>query len=369
MTYDIPTPALLLDRPKLERNITYLKARLDGLGVNLRPHMKTAKSVDVLRLVGAEAITVSTLAEAEAFAKAGARDILYAVGLAPAKIERVRAIREGGIDLSVIVDNVAAAEAIAASVGPPVPVLIEVDTDGCRAGVAPEDEATLLAIGRALTGGAALRGVMTHGGGSYDAPGEAAHVVAAEQERAGVVAAADTLRAAGLPCPVVSMGSTPTAYAARDLSGVTEVRAGVYMFGDLVQAGLGVIDVEEIALSVLASVIGHRRDKGWILVDAGWTALSRDRGTAAQKVDQGYGLVCDANGTPWPDLIVESVNQEHGIVALRPGSDAILPELALGEQVRILPNHACATATQHDRYHVLGAGGAVEAVWPRFGGW
>lgn len=369
MTYDIPTPALLLDRPQLERNIAYLKARLDGLGVGLRPHMKTAKSVDVLRLVGAEAITVSTLAEAEAFAEAGATNILYAVGLAPTKIERVLAIRARGVDLSVIVDNLAAAEAIAASAGPPVPVLIEIDTDGCRAGVSPEDEATLLAIGRALTDGAALRGVMTHGGGSYEQPGEAAHVAAAERERTGVVAAAATLRAAGLPCFVVSVGSTPTAYAARDLTGVTEVRAGVYMFGDLVQAGLGVIDVEEIALSVLASVIGHRRDKGWILVDAGWTALSRDRGTAEQKVDQGYGLVCAADGTPWPDLIVESVNQEHGIIAVRAGSEGALPQLAVGDQVRVLPNHACATATQHDRYHVLGADGAVEAVWPRFAGW
>lgn len=366
---DIPTPALLLDRPALERNIAYLKARLDGLGVQLRPHMKTAKSVDVLRLVGAEAITVSTLAEAEAFAAAGVTDILYAVGLAPAKLPRVRALRAQGVDLSVIVDNLAAAQAIAAGDGPAVPVLIEIDADGHRAGVAPDDAGTLIAIGHALTGGAQLRGVMTHGGGSYDEPGEAAHVAAAEQERAGVVSAAEILRAAGLPCPVVSVGSTPTAYAARDLAGVTEVRAGVYMFGDLVQAGLGVIDVEEIALSVLASVIGHQREKGWILVDAGWTALSRDRGTASQKVDQGYGLVCAADGTPWPGVIVESVNQEHGIIAVRAGSGATLPQLAVGEQLRILPNHACATATQHGRYHVLGADGAVEAVWPRFGGW
>jgi D-serine deaminase-like pyridoxal phosphate-dependent protein len=168
---------------------------------------------------------------------------------------------------------------------------------------------------------------------------------------------------------VVSVGSTPTAYAARDLTGVTEVRAGVYMFGDLVQAGLGVIGVEDIALSVLATVIGHRRDKGWIIVDAGWTALSRDRGTAGQAVDQGYGLVCAADGTPWRGLIVESVNQEHGIIAVRPGSGAALPDLPVGDQVRILPNHACATATQHDRYHVLGANRSVEAVWPRFGGW
>jgi D-serine deaminase-like pyridoxal phosphate-dependent protein len=369
MLHDIPTPALLLDRAKLDRNIARLRARLEGLGVPLRPHMKTAKSVDILRLLAPDAITVSTLKEAEVFAEAGARDILYAVGLAPAKIARARALRAQGVDLTVVVDSLEAAQALADSAGEPVPALIEIDVDGKRAGVAPGDAETLVAIGRALTGGAALRGVMTHAGGSYGAYGIDAHAEAAEEERAGVVQAAETLRAAGLPCPIVSIGSSPTAHAARALAGVTEVRAGVYMFGDLVQAGLGVIGIEDIALSVLGTVIGHQRERGWILVDAGWTALSRDRGTASQPVDQVYGLVCSAEGMPYEDLIVADVNQEHGVLALRPGSGARLPDLAVGSQVRILPNHACATAAQHDAYHVIGAGGSVEAVWQRFNGW
>ncbi|HEY0114498.1 MAG TPA: alanine racemase [Allosphingosinicella sp.] len=373
MLEDIPTPALLLDRPRFDRNADRLKQRLSGLGVGLRPHMKTAKSADILRVLAPEAITVSTLKEAESFAEAGARDILYAVGLAPAKLSRVKALRARGVDLSVVVDNEAAARAIAAAPvadGRPIPVLIEIDTDGHRAGVQPRDEAALLEIGRILSsGGATLRGVMTHAGGSYGAAGEASHAAAAEDERAGAVAAAETLRRAGLPCPVVSVGSTPTAHAARSLAGVTEVRAGVYMFGDLVMAGLGVLAVEDIALSVLATVIGHQRDKGWIIVDAGWMALSRDRGTGSHEVDQGYGLVCSADGVPFPDLIVVDANQEHGIIALRPGSPAGLPTLLVGDQVRILPIHACATAAQHDRYQVLGTTGAVEAVWPRFSGW
>jgi D-serine deaminase-like pyridoxal phosphate-dependent protein len=120
---------------------------------------------------------------------------------------------------------------------------------------------------------------------------------------------------------------------------------------------------------MLATVIGHQREKGWIIVDAGWMAMSRDRGTAGQDVDQGYGLVCAADRTPYPDLIVTEANQEHGIVALRPGSRASLPDLPVGAQVRILPNHACATAAQHECYHVVGGQGAVEAVWPRFNGW
>jgi D-serine deaminase-like pyridoxal phosphate-dependent protein len=169
---------------------------------------------------------------------------------------------------------------------------------------------------------------------------------------------------------VVSVGSTPTAHNATDLTGVTEVRAGVFMFFDLVMAGIGVCRTEDIALSVLATVIGHQREKGWILIDAGWMALSQDRGTRRQEVDQGYGLVCDIEGRPYPDLIVLDANQEHGIVAVRTGSDGVLPPLAIGDRVRILPNHACATGAQHRAYHVVrGASAQVEAVWPRFGGW
>lgn len=371
MLHNIQTPALLLDRAKFERNVARLKERLAGLGVPLRPHMKTAKSVDILRLMAPEAITVSTLKEAEVFADAGARDILYAVGLAPSKIARVQALRAQGADLTVVVDSLAAAQALAQGADDPVPVLIEVDTDGHRAGVRPQDEERLVAIGRALAAGpgSRLRGVMTHAGGSYGAFGLAGHEAAAEAERAGAVAAAETLRAAGLPCPVVSVGSTPTAHAARSLAGATEVRAGVYMFGDLVQAGLGVIGVDDIALSVLASVIGHQAERGWIIVDAGWMALSRDRGTSGHEVDQGYGLVCSATGEPFGDLVVADANQEHGVLALRGGSSGALPQLQVGDLVRILPNHACATAAQHDRYHVVGAGGDSEAEWPRFSGW
>jgi D-serine deaminase-like pyridoxal phosphate-dependent protein len=369
--HDLQTPALLLDRAKFERNVARLKERLGRLGVPLRPHMKTAKSVDVLRLMAPDAITVSTLKEAEVFAEAGVRDILYAVGLAPGKIARVRALRERSVDLTVVVDSVEAAQALASSPGQPIPALIEVDTDGHRAGVAPKDDERLVAIGRLLAAGpgSALGGVMTHAGGSYGAFDEAAHAQAAERERAGAVMAAETLRAAGLPCPIVSVGSTPTAHAARSLDGVTEVRAGVYMFGDLVQAGLGVIRTDDVALSVLASVIGHQPERGWIIVDAGWMALSRDRGTSGHQVDQGYGLVCSAAGEPYPDLIVADANQEHGVMALRPGSAAALPDLKVGDLVRILPNHACATAAQHEGYQVIGADGAVEAEWPRFNGW
>ena len=116
---------------------------------------------------------------------------------------------------------------------------------------------------------------------------------------------------------MVSVGSTPTALSSRSYEGVTELRAGVYMFFDVVQTDIGVCDVDDIALSVLATVIGHRRDKNWIITDAGWMALS-----VRPRPGRHYGLVCDAQGRPYPDLVVLGTNQEHGIVGIRPGSSA-----------------------------------------------
>ncbi|MCX2721107.1 DSD1 family PLP-dependent enzyme [Roseibium salinum] len=365
---DLQTPALLLDEARMTRNIERLAERAKTLGVTLRPHLKTAKSVEIARrLTGGEArpITVSTLAEAEAFHAAGHTDILYAVGIAPQKLARVQALREQGCDLVVILDSPAQAQAVAEA---GVPALIEIDSDGHRGGLLPDDPA-LVEIGRVLHAGDNLRGVMTHAGESYMVRGNAAHADFAERERSAAVRAADALRDAGLPCPVVSVGSTPTAHAARDLSGVTELRAGVYMFFDLVMAGIDVCGMDDIALTVLTTVIGHQPAKGWVMIDAGWMAMSRDRGTAAQDVDLGYGVVCDAEGRVMRDLIVSTANQEHGIVSLRPGAAGPMPDLPLGTHLRILPNHACATAAQHDRYNVLPANGGPMNTWHRFGGW
>jgi D-serine deaminase-like pyridoxal phosphate-dependent protein len=232
-----------------------------------------------------------------------------------------------------------------------------------------------LEVARALTAPTSLRGVLTHAGGSYDLRSPAAITQMAERERAGTVRAAQRLRDAGYAAPVVSVGSTPTATFSRDLTGVTEVRVGVYMFQDLVMAGLGVCRIEDIALSVLVSVIGHQPQRNWLITDGGWTALSRDHGTSAQAVDQGYGLVCDAAGRPWADdLIVVSTNQEHGIVARRGGGPIDLSRFPVGTLLRVLPNHACATAAQHDRYYVIegvveGESAKILDSWDRVGGW
>jgi len=372
----LATPAAIVDATRMMRNIMRMQTRMTQLGVAFRPHLKTAKAIEVARrqqAAGAYAITVSTLKEAHAFFDAGFRDILYAVAIAPSKLAEAEALVNQGCDLKIIIDSVAMARALCErrrQSGVALEIMIEVDTDGHRSGVKPRDDA-LIEIGRTLAqGGCALVGVMTHAGSSYDCHTPQALRAIAEQERDLCVLAAQRLRAAGLPCPIVSVGSTPTALSAPDLTGVTEVRAGVYVFFDLFMAGVGVCSVDEIALSVLTTVIGHQPDKGWAIVDAGWMAMSRDRGTQSQKIDQGYGLVCTADGHPLNDYIMIGANQEHGIVGRR--DRAPDPEIAtrypIGTLLRMLPNHACATGAQYPEYHALLPDGGLES-WPRFSGW
>jgi D-serine deaminase-like pyridoxal phosphate-dependent protein len=316
------------------RNIDRLSERMRGLGVTLRPHLKTCKNIEIARLMMASdagPATVSTLSEAEAFAAAGVKDITYAVGIAPAKLDRIRGLRRQGIDITVILDSVEQAR-----VCRDVPALIEIDSDGHRAGVRPAERERLLEIAAAL-GPESLRGVLTHAGGSYHAHGAEALAAAAEGERKAAVEAAGILRSAGYATLVVSVGSTPTAHFARDLSGVTEVRAGVYVFFDVMMAELGVCSYEDIAISVLATVIGQHHERGVSFIDAGWMALSRDLGFG----NSGNGLVCDAEGKRLDDCRVIECSQEHGVV------NRLLP---LGTQIRILPNHACATAAQFAGY-------------------
>ncbi|MEU4930061.1 alanine racemase [Streptomyces yokosukanensis] len=362
----------------MRRNIARLKDRADRLAVTLRPHVKTAKSLDVASFLHTGTpcpVTVSTLAEAEAFADGGYSDITYAVGIEPHKLPRVIALLRRGVTLRVLLDSTEQATFVAEAArraGIPVPAQLEIDCDGHRGGLRP-DAPGLVAIGRILHDAGCLDGVLTHAGESYFAHGAEEQRLAAKNERDTAVAAAERLRAAGLPVNVVSVGSTPTAHAAEDLTGVTELRAGNYVFFDLVMAGLGVCRVDDIALSVVVTVIGHRPEHGWIMTDGGWMAMSRDRGTAAQAQDQGYGLVADLAGNLVPGLVMTAASQEHGTLAARDG--AVLPDLPVGARLRILPNHACATAAQHRGYHVIDGtrpndpAPGIETFWERVTGW
>lgn len=371
----LQTPCLLLDRDRLERNAAAMRARTRGLGVTLRPHVKTPKSVEVARVaLGSETgpITVSTLLEAEHFAEHGFRDILYAVGIAPAKLPRLAALQERtGARVTMALDSVAAAEALAAFAAEGfsgLEALIEIDCGERRGGLAPEDGA-LPEIARILdrAEGVSLAGVMAHAGHSYATDDLEGIQAIAARERDLAVSAAETLRGLGHDCRTVSVGSTPTILHAEHLRGVAEARCGIYLFWDLAQASRGVCGLGDIALTVLATVIGHNRRGGRVILDAGALALSKDFGANKFMPEAGYGLLCDAEtAEPLAPLSVAEVHQEHGSVPLP--DERWFARLPIGAQVRVMPNHACLTAAAYPGYHVL-QGGELVAEWPRVNGW
>jgi D-serine deaminase-like pyridoxal phosphate-dependent protein len=371
---ELNTPIALVDTERLHRNIDRMQSRMNDLKVAFRPHVKTTKCVPIAKAqidAGARGITVSTLKEAEQFFASGITDILYAVSMSAPKLKQAAALIIQGCHLKITADSAKSAQAIvdfSVQHSTKFEAWIEIDTDSHRAGVLPESDA-LLEIGIILAQAGALGGVMTHAGGSYALSTPDALQAMAEQERARCVRAAQRLREAGLPCPVVSVGSTPTALSAKQLEGVTEVRAGVYVFFDLVMRNVGVCSEADIALSVLTTVIGHQAEKGWAIVDAGWMAMSRDRGTLSQACDFGYGQVCDVHGKPIEGYLMKSANQEHGIIERRNSLDAnITQTLPVGTLLRILPNHACATGAQFPEYQAV-QGDQVIATWARFYGW
>jgi len=371
----LDTPAALVDVPRMQRNIQRMQQRMNCLGVRLRPHVKTSKCLPVIQAqiaAGASGVTVSTLKEAEHCFNLGIIDVLYAVAIAPGKLSQALALRRAGCNLSVLTDSVQGAQAIVAFAqehDERFRVWIEVDCDGHRSGLAAEDPALIDVARILIDGGVQLRGVMTHAGSSYELDNPEALQALAEQERALCVQAAQRIRDAGMDCPEVSIGSTPTALSALNLDGVTEVRAGVYVFFDLVMHNIGVCQADELALSVLTTVIGHQQEKGWIITDAGWMAMSRDRGTQRQRHDFGYGQVCGEAGEWIEGALVTGANQEHGIITLgEADSTDLAARFPIGSRLRILPNHACATGAQFPDYHALDAEGAVH-TWSRLHGW
>ncbi|MEK9968021.1 MAG: alanine racemase [Ferrovibrio sp.] len=376
---DLPTPVLVLDRSRLLANIARMQARAKALNVSLRPHLKTAKSAMVAELaVGKDGpITVSTLAEADYFARAGFRDITYAVPIAPQKLEHVAALLRDGVDLKIITDHPSVAQAIADAgkrLGVTFRALIKIDSGLGRAGIAPDSD-LLLPLAKGLSQpGSELAGVLTHAGHSYGATSVAEIERVAEDERQAVVTAAQRLRAAGHACAIVSVGSTPTALFAKDLSGVTEMRPGNFVFFDLFQAGLGTCAMQDIAVSVLATVVAHHPGRNHVLIDAGGLALSKDTGANKNVPGTGYGRVCRP-GEPLPlaGLSVHDVHQEHGLVG---GPDAAPVDFAAyppGSRLRVLPNHSCMTGAMYDRYYVVDSArqdaSEIVAEWDRVNGW
>lgn len=358
---ELPTPALLLDLDRLDANLAAMAARATALGVALRPHVKTHKSIEVARRqrdLGARGLTVSTLEEARAFAGAGFDDLTWAFPVIAGRLGEVRELA-GRVRLGLVVDSAEAVDALERE-GIEAPVHLKVDCGYGRAGVDPgSPEATALA--RRLAGSArlAFAGLLTHSGHAYKVDGREGARRVAEQERRAVAELAERLRADGVEVPAVSVGSTPAMNAAERLDGVTEARPGNYALYDGTQVALGTCTAADCALTVLATVISRRPAHS--VIDAGALALSKDAGPLhlGERWTWQMGAVFEDGdayraGRPSERLRVTALSQEHGIVSEpRP----------VGSRLRVLPNHSCLAVPCFDAYHVVRGGELVDR-WP-----
>ena len=354
---DVETPALLLHRDVMERNLEHMANRAKKLGVALRPHIKTHKCLELGRRQqahGAQGITVSTLFEAQVFARDGFRDLTWAFPLDPTHIPHVHRIAENGITLRVILDDLDTAKALAGSA---LHVWLKVDCGYHRAGVDPASRYAL-EVARELGAerGLIFDGILSHSGHAYRTRNREEAAQIAEQERQVMTWFADLLRKDGLPVRGVSVGSTPAMAAVKSLTGVTEARPGNYIFYDRTMVLIGCCGPQDVAVSVLATVVSHLPGAAHFVVDAGALSLSKDLGPAHLGLETAFGEV-----KGHPELTVASVSQEHGLIrAAAPA--AIEGKFKVGQQVEIIPNHSCLTEAHFDEYVVI-EGGRVMDRW------
>jgi len=345
--------------------------RAHKLDVRLRPHVKTHKCVEAARIQVHEhfgGITVSTLAEARGFAAAGFIDITYAVPVAPQRLSEVVELNSRIDRLAVLVDHMETITAIEETAGAhavTLPVWLKIDCGLHRAGIDPESvRAVALATRLQNSTHIDFRGVLTHAGQSYSATNREQALATAREECAVTRSFIKRLAEADVEVPEVSIGSTPTMTAVKDLDGIDEIRPGNYVFFDAFQAAIGSCSLDEVAFSVLTTVVSVHPEQERAVIDAGALALSKDPGPTHLDPDCGFGrIVAVEDQHPLPGLRLSSLSQEHGVLE-GPGANALRP----GTRLRILPNHSCLAAACFESYHVV-SGTEVVDEWRPYRGW
>ena len=352
----VETPALLIDLDVMEANIRRWQAAADAAGVAFRPHSKTHKMPAIAErqlAAGAVGLVVAKVAEAEIFAAAGCRDLVVAYPVVGASKWRRLAELARTCTVTVNVDSEFAARGLSAAAvaaGSVLRVHLDIDTGLHRCGVSPE---AAEALGRLVLGlpGLALDGITTFRTVVFPGAAGRSPDELGREEGALMVALAERLRAAGLPIRTIAVGSTPTALAAATVPGVTEVRAGTYVFGDMLTATWGAVAEEEIALSILCTVVSRPTPER-ATIDGGSKTFAGDIAPGMVAGLAGYGRLVGA------DAHIEGMTEEHGLVRLGPG---VAP--AIGDRLRFVPNHVCTAVNLADE--VIGVrDGWVETIWP-----
>jgi D-serine deaminase-like pyridoxal phosphate-dependent protein len=333
------TPFLAVDRTVLARNIDEMAAAARAAGIAVRPHTKTHKSPHIARMqrdAGAAGIQVAKLGEAEVMVDAGLDDILVGYPIVgAAKLARLAQVAERA-RISVALDDLGVAAGVAEAArraGSTIGLYLEIDTGAHRLGVSP-DEAPRRAARLAELAGVQFHGIFTHEGHAYrcrpgsDEPAAIAAEVADAMRRA-----AAAIEAAGVPCPELSVGATPTVRHMLGQEGVTMVRPGTYVFNDRAQLELGAADADHLAAYVVATVVARpSRDRA--VIDAGSKSLSSDQRPYASGAPS-YGL---AIGHPGWEVV--GLSEEHGMLAIEPDA-----EVSVGDRVAILPTTSARWST------------------------
>lgn len=335
----IDTPVPVIDLDIVERNLQRMQAYADAHGLALRPHIKTHKlPVFAKRQVelGAVGITCQKLGEAEVMADAGLTDILISYPIIGAEKARRLAALARRAQLRVALDNPLALETVAqaaSAAGVPIGVLVEFDSGMKRTGVTSVEQALALIETVKAQPGLRFDGLMTYPLGATTA--DFVRVV----------------KDAGVALPVVSVGGTPTAAQAHEVAGITELRVGTYIYNDMMMIDAGAATLDDCALAVHATIIS-RPEESRAILDCGSKTLSSDLRRGGREA--GYGFLPD-----YPDAVIDRLSEEHGMVDL--SRSAAKP--ALGERVRIIPNHVCVVTNLHNEV-VVARGGMVEGIWP-----
>lgn len=361
---DLQTPAVVIDTARVTRNIDTMQRAADAAGLLLRPHAKTHKVPAIARQQlarGATGICCAKPSEAAVFADAGIPDIRIPYPVHPSKQDLILPLMDR-TRLSIIVDDAEVATAwanVMKRAGRTLDVLVKIDVGFHRCGVDPvSPEAPHLISLVATLPGLKLRGLLSHAGHGYHASSEAALRLIAEEEVNAMTRLAAHMRKKGVAIEEISIGSTPTARFSVTHRGPTELRPGNYVYFDRTQVGLGAAAVDDCALTVLSTVVA--KHPGRIILDAGSKTLTTDaaRGFSAMP---GYGALspsADAALRPHDGFHVERLSEEHATVKVAPGA----PALAIGDRVRIIPNHSCVVSNMVDIVHLVDGEAVVESV-------
>ncbi len=360
----IDTPSLVLDIDILKANVNELLKICHSHGVSLQPHAKTHRTPEIGLLqqeLGCDGLCVAKVGEAEGFANAGVKKITVAYPVIGAsKVERARVLSTS-IDLTLAVDSVAGAKSIGevfAAHSQVCSVLLIIDTGLGRDGVLPADAPKIAQAINAIPG-VKVVGVMTHEGTVYGAPDKVSMIAAAKKVSEMMVETSQAINSAGVEISRVSMGSSASARVAATVTGVNQIRPGIFAFNDLGQIALGNATLQSCAVRILSTVVS-RPTSTTAVIDAGSKSLSADLLPAKEHRDEypGHGLIIGKTG--W---IIERLSEEHGMLTWM--GDGEPSSLDIGEQIQIIPNHVCTTFSSLNESVVVSKGEVINR-WRTF---